>query len=339
MSRKRIIQLVCVLGSFGALVWLLHRVGWSTIHRAVLTMGWLSAVLLLLLAFAEGCLDGLALRIVAGKSIRTSFAIVVNSAGSLLNLVLPWESGEILKGSLINGPLGTSTAVSSVLIWNYVFKLSRPAFALLAALAALYLNSDVPASTLRLVVAANLAGFLPYLILRVAIHFGATGKLINLIRYLPVLRRSPAEWVALARNVDEQVKRFWNDRPVAYIQVFVLQFVARSTGCLSLLVGFRAIGLPYGLAQATLLHATMNVAEYLIGLLPARVGVGESTAYVVFKLYGFDASLGLVLYTVLRVRNILLHGCIAPFAFVGRRRTAVLGSDRTSPAVDQTGHE
>lgn len=322
MSRKRILQLACVTASVATLIWLLQRIGWSTIGTALSQVGWLSATVLFLLALAEGVFDGIALRVVTGPSLSTWFTIAVNSAGSLLNLVLPWESGEILKGGLMRQTLGTSEAVSSTVIWNYVFKISRPAFGLAAALLAVVLCPKTPAGTLSLVVAGNVIAFAPYLLLRFVIRFGAAEKLVKLARHLPYVRRSPEHWVDVARTIDRQVLAFWHDRPWAYVQCFLLQVLARSTGVLNLYVGFWAMGMPYGLAEATLLHATMNIAEYIISLLPARVGVGESTAFVVFRLYGFDSGMGLVLYTFLRVRNILVHGFITPFAFIGRKATS-----------------
>jgi hypothetical protein len=322
MSRKRILQLVCVTASVATLLWLLQRIGWSTIGTALSQVGWLSATVLFLLALAEGVFDGIALRVVTGPSLSTWFTIAVNSASSLLNLVLPWESGEILKGGLMRQTLGTSEAVSSTVIWNYVFKISRPAFGLAAALMAVVLCPKTPAATLSLIVAGNVIAFAPYLLLRFVIRFGAAEKLVKLARHLPYVRRSPEHWVDVARTIDRQVLAFWHERPWAYVQCFLLQVLARSTGVLNLYVGFWAMGMPYGLAEATLLHATMNIAEYIISLLPARVGVGESTAFVVFRLYGFDSGMGLVLYTFLRVRNILVHGFITPFAFIGRKATS-----------------
>jgi len=50
------------------------------------------------------------------------------------------------------------------------------------------------------------------------------------------------------------------------------------------------------------------------------VGVSEGTAFFVFKHYGLNAPMGLLLSTFLRVRNIALSFLIAPFAFVGRGR-------------------
>lgn len=333
MSRKTVVQLVCVVASFAALVWLLSRIGWVTIVTALSRMSLASGVILFLLGVAEGLFDSLALRVITGPALRVGYALAVNSAGSMLNLVLPWESGEVLKGSLLHGDFGASRATSSTIIWNYVFRISRPALSLFAALLAVVLcRRQIAGGTLALVVAANVLAFAPYLLLRFAVRLGGAEKLVKLARRLPYLRRSSAHWVDVARAVDLEVRGFWVHQPWAFVQVMLLQTVARFTGWLNIYIGFRAVGLPYGFDTATLLYATMNVAEYLIALLPARVGVSEGTAFFVFQFYHLDASLGLVLYSFLRIRNLVVHGLIAPFAFVNRKKAPAAGLD-TPPAV------
>jgi len=332
MSAKKILQLVCVAASFGALIWLLSRIGWPTISTALGHLGPVSAGVLVALGVAEGLFDSLALRVVTGPALRVGHAMAINSAGSMLNLILPWESGEVLKGGLLHGEFGASRAASSTIIWNYIFKISRPALSLSAAiLATILCRRQISGATLGWVMTANILAFTPYLVLRFAIRLGGTEKAVSLLRRLPYLRRSPAHWVEVARAVDREVRGFWRQRTWAFVQVFGLQLVARSTGWLNIYFGFRAIGAPYGFAQATLLYATMNVAEYLISLLPARIGVNEGTAFFVFRFYNLDANLGLVLYSFLRVRNILVHGLIAPFAFVDRK-TVQKAADAPTPS-------
>jgi hypothetical protein len=318
MTGKKALQLICVFAALGALCWLLSRIGWQTISVAVGQIGWLIGSVLFLLALAENVLDGLALRVIMGPSLKVTRALTVNAAGSMLNLLLPWESGEVLKGTLLKGPFGTPRSVSSTIIWNYIFKISRPALSLLTALLAALLCHQVSGKILALVVLANVLAFAPYFVLRFIIRFGAAERLMRLMRKLPYLRRSPGHWVDIARNIDGEVRGFWRQRPLAYIQVFVLQFLARTTGWLNIFLGFRAVGVPMSVADATLMYATMNVAEYLIAILPARVGVSEGTAFFVCKLYGFNAPIGLVVYAFLRMRNIIVYGLLTPFAFLGQ---------------------
>ena len=136
MRRKRLVQLVCVTGALVGLVWLLGRIGWATIAGALGRVGWLPLVILFLLGWTETATDGAALWVVMGNRLRLGFAVTVNAAGSMLNLILPWESGEVLKGTLLHGQFGTQSAVSATIIWNYVFKISRPVVSLAAAVCA-----------------------------------------------------------------------------------------------------------------------------------------------------------------------------------------------------------
>jgi hypothetical protein len=317
---KKALQLLAVGAALAMLLSLLHRIGWATIASAFSRVGWGSAALLVLFGVAEVTCDALALRVIAGRSLRVGNAVALNAASGMMNLVLPWESGEVLKVALLRDSVRSSHAVSSTIIWNYIFKVTRPTLSMAAALVAVLLCRTTPLKTLGIVVLANLLAFVPYLLLRFAIRFGATEKVVKLMRHLPYLRRSPEHWAELARTIDTQVRAFWRERPWAYVQVFVLQLVARTTGWLNIYVGCRALGLPYGIETAALLYATLNVAEYVIALMPARVGISEGTAFFVFRHYGLNAPMGLLLSTFLRVRNIALSFLIAPFAFVGRGR-------------------
>jgi hypothetical protein len=331
---KKALQLMAVGVALAMLLSLLHRIGWATIANAFSRVDWVSAALLVAFGLAEVTLDALALRVIAGRSLRVGNAVALNAASGMMNLILPWESGEVLKVALLRDSVRSSHAVSTTIIWNYIFKVSRPTLSLAAALVAVLLSHTTPLKTLGVVVLANLLAFVPYLLLRFAIRFGATEKVVKLMRHLPYLRRSPEHWAELARTIDTQVRAFWRDRPWAYVQVFVLQLVARSIGWLNVYVGCRAFGLPYGIQTAALLYATLNVAEYIIALMPARVGVSEGTAFFVFKYYGLNAPIGLLLSTFLRVRNIALSFLIAPWAFVGRRGRGGRVPGESAPAQE-----
>jgi hypothetical protein len=313
---KKLIQLVCVTAALGALFWLLGRIGWSTIGNALGSVGWAGALVLCGLSLCETIFDGAALCTAIGPRLRLAFAVVVNSAGSTLNLILPWESGEILKTGIIRSYLGSQAAISGTIIWNYVFKLARPAVSAMTAALAWMLCREAPATTIAIVSVANVLAFLPYAVLRIVIRYGAAEGLFKLLKLVPGLRRHPSHWVELARNIDREVRQFWKERPADYLKVFAYQAVARMTGWWGIYAGFKLVGLPYGFAEATLVYATMNVAEYVIAILPARVGVSEGTAYFVFKFLGLDPKLGLILYVVLRVRTVFVNGLLTPFAFL-----------------------
>jgi len=313
---KKVVQIVSVLCAIAALLWLLGRIGWSTIVDAIKSVGWGGAVVLCSLSLAETVLDGAALCTIVGPRLRLAFAVVVNSAGSTLNLLLPWESGEILKTGLLRTHFSSKDSISGTIIWNYIFKLSRPAVSALTAVLAWILCRDASARTMAIVLVANLLAFLPYVVLRLFVQYGAAESLVKVLKLIPGIRRHSGHWADLARNIDHEVRRFWQQRPAAYLKVVLYQAIARTTGWFGIYAGFRFVGLPYGFAQATLVYATMNVAEYVIAILPARVGVSEGTAYFAFKFLGLNPTSGLILYVVLRVRTVFVNGLLTPLAFL-----------------------
>src|SRR5512142_2229385 len=222
--------MVSSLVALVALLWVLRRIGWTTIAAAVGQVGPGGAALLCSLALAETVLDGAALCAIVGRRLRLAFAVVVNSAGSTLNLILPWESGEILKTALLHTQFGSRDAVSGTLIWNYIFKLSRPTVSALTAALAWVLCRQTSASILAIVSVANVLAFLPYLLLRVLVQYGAAEGVMKLLRWIPGVRRHPSHWLELGRNIDKEVRQFWQHRRSDYIKVFVFQAIARSTG-------------------------------------------------------------------------------------------------------------
>ena len=335
MRRKTLIQLVCVTGSLAGLAWLLGRIGWVTVGSALQRVGWPALAMLMLLGWIETVTDGAALWVVMGQRLRLGFAVTVNAAGSMLNLILPWESGEVLKGTLLHGQFGTQPAVSGTIIWNYVFKISRPTLSMAAALCACALCHETDGFHLGVILAANALAFVPYLGLRLLVRYGAAAGFLRILAFVPVLRRHPGHWVEVARQIDREVRLFWRERPVAYLKVFFLQIVARTTGLASYAVALRALGAHYSFGQVALAYATLNVAEYVVAVLPARVGVSEGSSFFLFKFLGLDPVLGVIMTVILRVRTIAANGVITPLAFLDWKTAA--GSSVGAPEAREPG--
>lgn len=328
MRRKTLIQLVCVTASLVGLAWLLGRIGWTTVGSALQRVGWPALAVLMLLGWSESAADAAALWVVMRQHLHLGFAVTVNAAGSMLNLILPWESGEVLKGTLLRERMGTQPAISGTIIWNYVFKISRPTLSMAAALCGWALCREIDRFHVGVILAANALAFVPYFGLWLFVRYGAAKGFLRVVDLIPVLRRHPARWSEVARQIDSEVKLFWHERPAAYLKVFFLQVVARMTGWASYAVALRALGAHYSFGQVALAYAMLNVAEFVTAVLPARVGVSEGSSFFIFQFLGLDPVLGVIMAVILRVRTIAANGVIAPFAFL-RWRPA--GSGNVQP--------
>jgi len=89
LRRKTLVQLVCVTGSLAGWCGCLGRRRWATIGSALARVGLAGVSILMLLSWIETVADGAALWVVMGQRLRLGFAVTVNAAGSMLNLILP----------------------------------------------------------------------------------------------------------------------------------------------------------------------------------------------------------------------------------------------------------
>jgi hypothetical protein len=319
--RVRVIQLLFFLAALAALLWLLNKIGWSSIGQALLTIGPAGAVILLALGFIETIFDSAALAIAIGQR-RSGHVLFFNSAGALLNQILPFDLGEVVKGGLTHRMFPSGKTIAGTIVWNYVFKISRPIVTLAAALIGLAWANSVDVRVRYLILGGALASFVPYLLLRLVLRRGAAVPIIRLMRFVRILRKDPERILAKALEIDETVAGFWRERPGAFVAALVLQMCARLASWGSLYATLRLLGLQFGFTKCALLYAAMNTAELIITVIPARLGVAEGAAGGIFKLCGLPPQTGVIMYVVLRLKSLSTTGALAPFAFLRVRPAA-----------------
>jgi len=173
--------------------------------------------------------------------------------------------------------------------------------------------SVVPQSFSKMVVIASIAGFAPYLIFKLLLRFGFGEISVGLLTWLRIIRRNPNTWMAGARDVDRHVQTFAKQRPFAYAQVVLLQMAARVTAWASFSVALTAIGADYELATVAMIYAAYSMANYVMMVIPARIGVGETVGFFVFQAMGLDPTVGTLVILVLRIKAIVSSAIAAGF--------------------------
>jgi hypothetical protein len=318
MTTARAVRLFFFLAALGLLIVLLRRVGWSQIAHALAQVGFGGALLLYAIGTAETMLDSLALSLAIGQH-RWHRVFFISNAGALLNGFLPFDLGELAKAALTHKTFPGGSTIAGSIIWNYVFKISRPLVALASALVGFFGASYVDAKIRYLIVAGVLVSFLPYVVLRLLLRQGVAARLMRLLRIVRVLRRDPDRIIAKALEVDQIVAGFWQRRRRAFVGTLMLQICARLVSWLGLLATLRLIGVPIGITDCALLYGALNTAEVLITLIPARLGVSEGAAFGIFKMLNMSPQTGVVMYVVFRLRGLATTGLMAPFAFLPMR--------------------
>jgi hypothetical protein len=330
--RARVLQSIFFLAALGVLLWLLNKVGWSNIGQALVRVGPGGAAVLIALGFAETILDSIAMTIAIGQR-RWGRVLFFNNIGSLMNQVLPFDLGEVVKAGFTHRAFPSGTTIAGAIVWNYAFKISRPLVTLGASAIGLIAVKHVDPRVRFLILAGAVLAFAPYVLLRLVLRRGAAAMMIRFLRWVRIVRRDPERILAKALEIDVTVANFWRERPRAFLATLYLQIGARIVSWGSLYATLRVLGAPISVIDSALLYAAMNTADLLITLVPARLGVSEGAAFGIFKICGLRPEIGVIMYVVFRLRSLATTGVLAPFAFLpvrpepGEPRPPLSGSD------------
>jgi hypothetical protein len=283
------------------------------------------------LGFLETFLDSASFKEAQRGRIGVWRAMSYSGAGAIVNVVIPWEAGEAVKGTLLARHMSASDAIRGTVIWNYLFKLTRPAVALAAALTGIILGHGADTMAAWMVLAACAASLVPFFVLQGLLKFGMAGLTVRLLRFLHFLRRDGDAILRAAKELDERIRRFRSESPGHYRRVVIYQTLARIVAWLGWWAVLRFVGLDYSLGLASLIYAAVSVSGYVVMLFPVRIGVSEGTGYLVFSLLGLDGGMGLVVAVIMRIKGLLSNGIPGLFAAlggVGDKATRASGSEQ-----------
>jgi hypothetical protein len=155
---------------------------------------------------------------------------------------------------------------------------------------------------------------------------------------LPVVGRYSPRWIDAAAAIDDEIRQFWREHPREYGLLFTSQLVGRLLGWATIHVLLLSLGINRGFALSSLVFALLTVADYLVTILPARIGVSEGSTYFLFQFLALPAPLGVILYAMLRIRTIAGNLVLLPLGlFSGNTlidedgRGPILASKRPCP--------
>jgi hypothetical protein len=325
---RRLARLLISAAGLALLAYLVWRTGVGQLVQVFRRLGPGTCGLVVGLGLIELLLDCEALRRAMRGRISLLWTVACQSAGGLVNTAVPFEGGELVKATLLRKRTTDTAVLSGLVVWNYVWKLAKP-LAVAACLVAGVLLGNVFDPDLRGPVAGGVAlSFLPYLALRALLRRRPAERLMRLVTRHPRLERRAVGWIEGATRLDSEVQSFWEQHPRAYLQTFLLTFGTRFVGVLVLVVFAHSLGLPTDAGSILFLYATGSVVDYAAMLLPARLGVGEGTAYLVFQLMGLDPAAALVMSLTSRARSLLLQGPLTIWAISSRATGSRGGGSR-----------
>lgn len=303
------------LAAFGLLYWLLDRVGWAAVGQAFARVGIVGAAVLFVLGIVENLLDAAALSASLPPERRVGVlkTLSFTSVGVIVNLFIPWEAGEVVKAGLLGRHVTARHAIPSMVIWNYVFKLSRPIVTMLAVLIGVLFARSIPRGAAFLLVMAAAVSFLPYFVLKLALGWGVTRWTLALLHRLRLLRGDPEGARRTALAVDNTIRDFYRERPGDYFRVLFYQMGARVASWATWGAAGWILGQRYDFATMAAMYGAVSLASLVALASPFKIGVGELLAGGSFGLIGLDPATGVLIALIMRIKTIATSGASSVF--------------------------
>ncbi len=314
---KSVFRAVFFFLALALLFWLLDMIGWSKIGESFVKVGWAGIGILLLLGMTENIFDAAAYKYAVKGEISLWRLLSYNGAGAIVNILIPWEAGEVVKGALFNQHVSTKDAISGTVLWNYIFKITRPLAALVAVLVAWILGHGIEDDSVTwIITAACFVAFMPYFLMRILLKLGVAGKVARFLAWAKIYRKDPESFVKAAKELDETLKRFWKERPKDFMMVLACQLLARVAAWLCWSATIWLVGLDFSFGLCSMIFAGLSIANYIVMLGPAKLGVGEGSGYVLFSLFGLDGGMGLIIFLIMRIKALITNGMAGMAVFV-----------------------
>jgi len=283
------------------LYFLLRHIGFSKVKDSFLSIGITGAIVLVVMGLVENILDSASLKYSSLKSVPLYKIHAINSLGGIMNSVFPWETGEVVKGLMIKKDASLSESVLGVVLYNYIFKVSKPVAILFVIIISVLFQVEAQITYVMLIFLACFASFIPYIFITLLIRYSAVTRFIKIAEKM--LKKDLSNWKEKIERFEFALNKFRKDKDKSFFFVFLLQFFARTTSTLTFLVTAYLLGDIRSIFPILILaNAAINLANYVVLLLPAKIGVTESTSFLIFSMLGLDGGLGIMIALIMRIK-------------------------------------
>jgi len=318
-DKKRWLNLTAFAVGVAILAAFVANLGVEETQAQIATVGWgffaLVGTMLVALTF-----EIIAWRIAIGEKIPLHQLLGIAMAGTAINSLTPLgEGGELIKVNLVSAHVPTSRSISSVLVWNICFRITKHLVIFLSILLMPILAADVLDTTLYgAFLLAAVISFIPTLLFFWALMKGSAGLAVKFLQKIPAFHsRAPEKLNETAQLIDDEVKSFVGPKRGKAVSMCVLLIIARLFSALEIVVVMQLLGTDVGFVQGLFLYCATMILRNFLSISPVQLGVAEGGESFLFKLLGFPLSIGFA-QAFVRVLRLMLFNLIG-LTFLGSR--------------------
>lgn len=306
---------------FGVLV---AQVGGEDLFARLRHLGWQAALVPLPFA-AIAAIDGWAwsFTLPRGSAPRPGIPLLtmMRLAGESVNNLTPtaYLGGEPVKAMLLadRGFDATDGAVS-VTVAKTALTIGQVVFVLLGIVLAMERAGMLRRGGILFVLLCLLGAAFTAVLVRVQ-QRDPFSRGLELVRRLgfdgPRLRRA----AGIAPRIDRDLRAFYSVRGTDFAASTFLHFVGWLAGTVEMKVFADLVGLPIGWRDAFVVESLSQPLSAGAALVPGALGIREAGGVAIFSLLGLDASAGLAVWILRRIRE-TFYGAVGLGFLVARRR-------------------
>lgn len=302
---------ILTLSGVAVFVYLIHRMGWSTILGNITHFsGWFVLVVLIQLTWLV--MQAAAWSIIQNSLHRRAsllFFVRIKIVADTMNTILPTANlgGDAMRAYMVKPTIPLKEGIAGVLVdktFEFAAGMLFMAVGVLTAFSLFHVPTAllVPAVICLLVLVAGIT-------LLVVFQFrGFFESLLRSLGWIPAVRRLLVRHEEQLRLLDQNLRVFYTRGGARILLVSGLHIMARLVGVLEVLVVLWVLHVPVTYFGALFITASVTIANTIFFVIPGEWGVQEGMHVLALKSLHFSASVGLSLGIIRRVRRLLFLG-------------------------------
>ncbi len=314
-SKSQLFNIGAFLLGTGIIIYLIiFKIGWDKTREHLVEMGpaflWLFPIYLITMVG-----DTFSWRLLIRKPVSLFRVMMVANSGTAINALTPsGDGGEFVKGNLIKQDIGGPESVSSLLLWNFLYAVTKKLLAILGPILYLALGpfTDDPAMVpTKIVWGFLIAGVLTSIhlpILFFLVKYYGVERSAALFHRLPVVRRiDPEKFLGFARKIEEAFHSFSGAYYWRFLLSGLLLLIAHISVCLEIWFVLKMLGMSINPVTSILLFTGAALLQTLVSFSPVEMGVTEAGQMGIFSLIGFHPGIGMLQEFIRRLRRLVFN--------------------------------
>lgn len=229
--------------------------------------------------------------------------------GHVINFLTPASTlGEVSRFSILKGKVEDHELVASLISYNFFTFVFEQLFAILGPILALIFLA-LPATILWGVFGLAFVMLIPTVLLFIFLRMGAISRLAMLVGKLPLIKKYKQTLSDKSFRIDQSIRDFMA-RPREFRKAAFWMFVARMIDILEVWM-LLTILMPgkhtpfFVLLLAFVSQTTTQLINWILSIVPGRVGITEGGMTLLFKMLHLDPIAGFSMEVIRRLRMLL----------------------------------